>query len=82
MLHRDISSGNILSSDQVVGGGILHDFDYSEVVPMPGENLESNSTEEISRSLKIMTVSRIYYFCDGFKRFLARVLINSWRIVC
>ena len=59
MLHRDISSGNILFSDQVVGGGFLHDLDYSEIVLMPGEKLGSNSESEISRSLKTMTVSRI-----------------------
>jgi Fungal protein kinase len=59
VLHRDISSGNILFSDQVVGGGFLHDLDYSEVVLMPGEKLERDSAKEILRSLKTMTVSRI-----------------------
>ncbi|KAH9983182.1 hypothetical protein BJV77DRAFT_1073029 [Russula vinacea] len=56
VLHRDISSGNILFSDQVVGGGaFLHDLDYSEIVLMPGEKLGSNSESEILRSLKTMT---------------------------
>ncbi|KAH9988492.1 hypothetical protein BJV77DRAFT_1160979 [Russula vinacea] len=55
VLHRDISSGNILFSDQVAGGGFLHDLDYSEVALMPGEKLERNSAKEILRSLKTMT---------------------------
>ncbi|KAH9986257.1 hypothetical protein BJV77DRAFT_965291 [Russula vinacea] len=65
VLHRDISSGNILFSDQVVGGGFLHDLDYSEVVLMPGEKLGSNSESEILRSLKTMTLLRREHGLDS-----------------
>ena len=60
---------------------ILHDLDYSEVVLMPGDNVEADSVEQISRRLKDMTVSGIYYLCDSFKQFLTMVLINSWRLM-
>jgi hypothetical protein len=61
VLHRDISSGNVLFTDQVDCGGFLHDLDYSEVVLVPGDNVEDGSVEQISRRLKDMTVSGIYY---------------------
>jgi Fungal protein kinase len=72
VLHRAISSGNVLFADQVDYGGFLHDLDYSEIVLMPGDNVEYDLVEQISRRLKDMTVSSIYYLCDGFKRFLAK----------
>jgi hypothetical protein len=81
VLHRDISSGNVLFAAEVNCGGFLHDLDYSEVVLMPGENIEDDSVKQISRRLKDMTVSGTYYLCDAFKRFLTRVLINSWRLM-
>ena len=40
VLHHDISSGNILFSDQVGGGGFLHDLDYSEVFRFQERNLK------------------------------------------
>ena len=82
VLHRDISSGNVLFADLVDCGGFLHDLDYSEVVLMPGYNVEDDLVQQISRRLKDMTVSGIYYLCDGFKQFLTRALINSWRLMC
>jgi hypothetical protein len=81
VLHRDISSGNVLFAAQVNCGGFLHDLDYSEVVLMPGENVEDDSVKQISRRLKDMTVSGIYHLCDAFNQFLTRVLINSWRLM-
>ena len=81
MLHRDISSGNVLFAAQVNSGGFLHDLDYSEVVLMPGENIEDDSVKQISRRLKDMTVRGIYYLCDAVNQFLTRVLINSWRLM-
>jgi len=61
VLHRDISSGNVLFTEQLDCGGFLHDLDYSKVVLVPGDNIEEDSVEQISRRLKDMTVSIIYY---------------------
>jgi Fungal protein kinase len=82
VLHRDISSGNILFTDQLNCSGFLHDPDYSEVVLMPEDKVEEDSVQQISRRLKDMMVSGIYCISDAVKQFLTRALINSWRLMC
>lgn len=64
---RDISSGNVLITDQLNCRGFLHDLDYSEVVLMPGDKVGDVSEEQISRRLKNMTASSISYHSNGFK---------------
>jgi hypothetical protein len=67
VLHRDISSGNVLFTNQLDCNGFLHDLDYSEVVLMPGDKVGDDLEEQISRRLKDMTVSSIYYCSSDFK---------------
>jgi hypothetical protein len=60
VLHRDISPGNVLFTDELMSGGFLHDLDYSEVVLSPNDNADDYSEAQILRSLKDMTVGDIY----------------------
>jgi len=67
VLHRDISSGNVLFTEQLDCGGFLHDLDYSEVVLMPEDMVGDNLEEQILRRLKDMTVSSISYRSNDLK---------------
>jgi serine/threonine protein kinase len=66
VLHRDISSGNVLLADELHFDGFLHDLDYSEVVLMPEDDADNNSEQQIMRRLKDMTVSNVCIVSPGF----------------
>ncbi len=70
MLHRDISIGNILITDEAAADGchgFIHDFDYSSMSAVPpGEVDDEVSSEDRDEDRKERTVCYIQRLLDGF----------------
>ncbi len=70
VLHRDISIGNILTTDEASADGshgFIHYFDYSSVSAVPpGEVNVEVSSEDRDEDRKERTVCYIQQLLDGF----------------
>lgn len=60
VLHRDISLGNILISDDPADDGcqgFIHDFDYSSMTKLPPGQVEEATSKVVNDTRKERTVS-------------------------